>query len=478
MESLAPPFLEAITEDRAAVLTQAWRDCEGIPSKDGLMRIANQLSLDFRIVRYWFYCRSNYKGVAHAFSTLGRQKKLEFPKLEEYYLFDRFTDDLDDPSQSTSHAPGHATHDNQANVASPGPNQQTQPAHAQPDSSSTPPTQGRARRASTTTKKKPAKPSTPTKKRLQRTPAQEPNENGKRRQDPASDDREVRAASKARAKRTKTTTLPEAAPAVTSTAASGAAEPALIPSDDVVMLDTTATAGPVSSMTTATPSDMDSTPSVSATTAQETVTPTTSLSAGAADVDMPDVTAAAKSGPSSATTRKKSRARQFLEAVVIPPYRGPSSSLVSTRKHITTLRLPAAAFRTATLGNAGSVTAIETETTDGLTSTSSPKRPFKLVRNRMEPRRPSRRRASNSDESISPSTNHAGADPATEQEAVLPSDEITTAGASAKNARSKAKVAMRSTRRAKSARQRPERSQHRDTIKETKQERPPIGHQS
>ncbi|CAO3570280.1 unnamed protein product [Mortierella alpina] len=213
-------------------------------------------------------------------------------------------------------------------------------------------------------------------------------------------------------------------------------------------------------MTTAAPSDMDSAPSVLETATQETATPTSSLFAGAADVDMEHGTVVAKGGPSSAgpsaATRKSLRARKpkmILEAVVTPPYEGPlsrSSSSSSSRGHITTLRLAPSALGGLALNNEVSGPAVETATIDALKPEYTPRRPFKLIRNRMEPCNPSHR-ASNSDGSINSPTSHARADSATEQEAVRPSDENTTAAASVQNARSKAKVDMGSKRRAKSA---------------------------
>ncbi|KAF9983188.1 hypothetical protein BGZ75_005341 [Mortierella antarctica] len=355
MNSPVPSFLEAITRDKAAVLTQTWDDCEGIPHKTGLMRIARQTSLDFRIVRYWFYCRSNYEGIARAFNALEPRQKLEFPKLEEYYLFDRFMDDLDAPD-TTDPTPQALGPPQDAIATS---NQQSQPAHAQvgPFSSvstrgrvrratmkkqqldalgdshdassasnhqSQPASQGRVRRACTAKK-------SAIKKKQQQLPTQEPNENGKRRQDPAIEDREVKAASKARTKRPKIST--SATPPPT---------------------ETTTEARSILSMTTATPAEMDSAPSLSADTTQETVALTSSPSAGAADVNMADVTAVANCDPSSAapSTRtsvnsKTRQPRMFVSAVVIPPYKRPSGSSSPTssrRRHITVLRLPPSTF--------------------------------------------------------------------------------------------------------------------------------------
>ncbi|CAO3572413.1 unnamed protein product [Mortierella alpina] len=287
MVTFVPPLLDCITRDRSVVLTEAWREFEGVPAQEGLTSIANQLGHD-----------SNFKGIAHANNTPEPQQGVEFPRLEEYFLLDKFTDDLNDSAQSTYQSTDHSTDPftthalGPANDASPGPSQPIQPAHAQPASSSSVSTPGRLVRASTTAKKQPQKPSTPRTRRLQRAPTQEPNDNGKRRQDPASDDWEARAAFRARVKRNKTTTeiLPEVAPAVAGAAVSGATEPALTPSDDLVLPHATTTAEP--SLSTATPSDMDSAPSV------------------------------------SATTRKNSREREerwFLKAVVIPPYKRPLS---------------------------------------------------------------------------------------------------------------------------------------------------------
>ncbi|KAF9571042.1 hypothetical protein EC968_001076 [Mortierella alpina] len=461
MESLAPPFIDSITQDRAAVLAQAWLDCEAIPPKAGLMRIAQQTSLDFRVVRYWFYCRSNYEGIVRAFDALGPKQKLEFPTLDEYYLFDRFTDDPDAPD-ATHQTPQAIGQPHYASIAS---NQQSQPAHAQPESSTGASAQGRARRASTAAKTKQQNPSTPAKKRQQRPPAQKPNENGKRRQDPASEDREVKAAAKARTKRTKTSAvstappatapLPEVAPAVGSTAESDATERALQPTDDISPQDTTTEAASTLSMTTAPPPDTDSTPSLTATSTQDKGT------APAEDVTMADVTAVT-SEPSSAATKSSqasedSEARQpkmIMSAVVIPPYKGSlsgSSTPTSSRRHITTLRLPPSALQSVILGAAAPATALETETIDALTSASAPKTRFKLIRNRMDPRKQSRC-SSNSEESIGPSTYKAVADPAIQEELVLQAEHMTAMDAPIQETPADAtvKVAMKPKRRAKS----------------------------
>ncbi|KAF9275960.1 hypothetical protein BGZ68_010354, partial [Mortierella alpina] len=430
----------------------AWRDCEGISPRAGLMRIAQQTSLDFRIVRYWFYCRSNYEGIARAFDALGPRKKLEFPKLEEYYLFDKFTDDL--------HAPDTASQTPQAlgpsHGASTTSNQRNQPAHAQAESSSSAATQGRVRRASTTTKKKPQKPSTTTtKKRKAQRPTQEPNENGKRRQDPASEDREVKAASRARTKRTKVAaasaappppsseTLPEAGPVVSRTAETDVtAAPSRRPSDPFAQ-NTATEAGSILSVMTSTPSDMDSTPSLSATATQNTVAPTSSPSEGAADVHMEDMTSVANCNPSStataATQSKARRPKMIMAAVVIPPYKGSSSgspSPTSNRRQITTLRLPPSVMQSI---NAVSTSAPGADTPDASTSASTPKLRIKLIRNRMEPYKHSRRN-SNSEESTNPSINNSGANLAIEQELELQSEKLTATDASAPRIRAKAKA--------------------------------------
>ncbi|KAF9987643.1 hypothetical protein BGZ75_000290 [Mortierella antarctica] len=320
-------------------------------------------------------------------------------------------------------APGDST---DSPDVSPTVSQQSQPPHAQAESSSSASTRRSERRASSSTKKTQEKPSTTKKKRQQhRSPTREPNE-----------DREVKVEPKARTKRPKISPASDAPP------------PA----------DTTTEVGSTLSTTTATLSEMDIAPSLSAATIQEAVTLTSSPAAGAVDVNM---AAIANCDPSSAATpsthasvnSKVRQSKMFMSAVIIPPYKGPSSGssspTSSRRSHITTLSQPPSVPHSVTLSGAVPNSALEAETIDALTPAPTPKVRLKLIRNRMEPHT-QLLGGSNSEKSIDPSAFSSGADLAIEQGLVMQREKITATNASVQETRAKAKVVAVSKRRAES----------------------------
>ncbi|KAG0071102.1 hypothetical protein BGZ89_011653 [Linnemannia elongata] len=89
--------LSKVTPQKAAFLVEAWLVHQAIPDVSTLKFIAAIIDLDFEIVRYWFYCRSNRDGIKRAFARSaagGSDAGIVLPLLEEYYLLDRFSDDI------------------------------------------------------------------------------------------------------------------------------------------------------------------------------------------------------------------------------------------------------------------------------------------------------------------------------------------------------------------------------------------------
>lgn len=90
--------LGKVTPQKAAFLVDAWLVHQAIPDVSTLKFIAAIIDLDFEIVRYWFYCRSNRDGIKRAFAQSaagGSDAGIVLPLLEEYYLLDKFSDDID-----------------------------------------------------------------------------------------------------------------------------------------------------------------------------------------------------------------------------------------------------------------------------------------------------------------------------------------------------------------------------------------------
>ncbi|KAF9156028.1 hypothetical protein BG015_007594 [Linnemannia schmuckeri] len=89
--------LSKVNPQKAAFLVEAWLVHQAIPDVSTLKFIAAIIDLDFEIVRYWFYCRSNRDGIKRAFAQSaagGSTAGIVLPLLEEYYLLDRFSDDI------------------------------------------------------------------------------------------------------------------------------------------------------------------------------------------------------------------------------------------------------------------------------------------------------------------------------------------------------------------------------------------------
>ncbi|KAG0298656.1 hypothetical protein BGZ97_003993, partial [Linnemannia gamsii] len=89
--------LNKVTPQKAAFLVEAWLVHQAIPDVSTLKFIAAIIGLDFEIVRYWFYCRSNRDGIKRAFAQSaaeGSDAGIVLPLLEEYYLLDKFSDDI------------------------------------------------------------------------------------------------------------------------------------------------------------------------------------------------------------------------------------------------------------------------------------------------------------------------------------------------------------------------------------------------
>lgn len=89
--------LSKVTPQKAAFLVEAWLVHQAIPDVSTLKFIAAIIDLEFEIVRYWFYCRSNRDGIKRAFARSaagGSNTGIVLPLLEEYHLLDRFSDDI------------------------------------------------------------------------------------------------------------------------------------------------------------------------------------------------------------------------------------------------------------------------------------------------------------------------------------------------------------------------------------------------
>ncbi|KAF9141603.1 hypothetical protein BGX30_004464 [Mortierella sp. GBA39] len=89
--------LSKVTPQKAAFLVEAWLVHQAIPDISTIKFIAAIIDLDFEIVRYWFYCRSNRDGIKRAFARSaagGSDAGIVLPLLEEYHLLDRFSDDI------------------------------------------------------------------------------------------------------------------------------------------------------------------------------------------------------------------------------------------------------------------------------------------------------------------------------------------------------------------------------------------------
>ncbi|KAF9935355.1 hypothetical protein FBU30_003145 [Linnemannia zychae] len=90
--------LSKVTSQKAAFLVEAWLVHQAIPDVSTLKFIAAMLELEFEIVRYWFYCRSNFDGIKRAFAESaaeGSKSGILLPSLDEYYLLDKFSEDID-----------------------------------------------------------------------------------------------------------------------------------------------------------------------------------------------------------------------------------------------------------------------------------------------------------------------------------------------------------------------------------------------
>ncbi|KAG9069857.1 hypothetical protein KI688_009182 [Linnemannia hyalina] len=89
--------LSKVTPQKVAFLVEAWLVHQAIPDISTIKFIAAIIDLDFEIVRYWFYCRSNRDGIKRAFARSaagGSDAGIVLPLLEEYHLLDRFSDDI------------------------------------------------------------------------------------------------------------------------------------------------------------------------------------------------------------------------------------------------------------------------------------------------------------------------------------------------------------------------------------------------
>ncbi|KAF8945819.1 hypothetical protein BGZ47_001896 [Haplosporangium gracile] len=98
--------LSNVTPQKAAFLVEAWLVHQAIPDVSTLKFIAAIIDLDFEIVRYWFYCRSNRDGIKRAFAQSaagGSTAGIMLPLLEQYYLLDRFSDDIGWDYQGFAH---------------------------------------------------------------------------------------------------------------------------------------------------------------------------------------------------------------------------------------------------------------------------------------------------------------------------------------------------------------------------------------
>ncbi|KAK3847608.1 MAG: hypothetical protein J3R72DRAFT_519507 [Linnemannia gamsii] len=90
--------LSRITPEMAAFLVEAWLAYQGIPDVSTLKFIGALMDLEFEIVRYWFYSRSNRDGIMRAFAqsaARGSRAGIVLPVLEDYHLLDKFSEDIE-----------------------------------------------------------------------------------------------------------------------------------------------------------------------------------------------------------------------------------------------------------------------------------------------------------------------------------------------------------------------------------------------
>ncbi|KAG0211068.1 hypothetical protein BGX33_004519 [Mortierella sp. NVP41] len=107
-----------VTPEKSLALVEAWLVHQAIPDISTLKFIGALLDLDFEIVRYWFYCRSNRDGIKRAFAESAKKASssslsaggglgIVLPPLDEYYLLDKFSEGLEcdflSPPRSRSH---------------------------------------------------------------------------------------------------------------------------------------------------------------------------------------------------------------------------------------------------------------------------------------------------------------------------------------------------------------------------------------
>ncbi|KAF9101029.1 hypothetical protein BGX29_006038 [Mortierella sp. GBA35] len=110
--------LSRVTPEKSLALVEAWLVHQAIPDISTLKFIGALLDLDFEIVRYWFYCRSNRDGIKRAFAESAKKTSssslsagggpgIVLPPLDEYYLLDKFSEGLEcdflSPPRSRSH---------------------------------------------------------------------------------------------------------------------------------------------------------------------------------------------------------------------------------------------------------------------------------------------------------------------------------------------------------------------------------------
>ncbi|KAG0274094.1 hypothetical protein BGZ95_010104, partial [Linnemannia exigua] len=98
MSSDINAVLSRITPEMAAFLVDAWLAYQGIPDVSTLKFIGALMDLEFEIVRYWFYCRSNRDGIKRAFAqsaARGSSAEIVLPVLEDYHLLDKFSEEIE-----------------------------------------------------------------------------------------------------------------------------------------------------------------------------------------------------------------------------------------------------------------------------------------------------------------------------------------------------------------------------------------------
>ncbi|KAG0372544.1 hypothetical protein BGX24_000117 [Mortierella sp. AD032] len=90
--------LSKITPEKRAFLDEAWLAYQEIPDVSTLKFFGALMDLEFEIVRYWFYCRSNHDGIMRAFAqsaARGSSAWIVLPVLEEYHLLDKFSEEIE-----------------------------------------------------------------------------------------------------------------------------------------------------------------------------------------------------------------------------------------------------------------------------------------------------------------------------------------------------------------------------------------------